>query len=582
MEDAGASHLGNHAMPHRCGVKQHDTRPETQGHALDWHPAQRPIVKRSIQRAYARSLDHGVAWYRGRCYTPADFPKQLQLTYKPKIKVSSPTQHSIIHCNKRHQDARRFRILNWNASGLSVHKLDAIKVWLLHQQIEAAFITETRWTFESTWMDDNFHYVHTGNPEERGAGILCILARSFCSPNRLPWQIVQPGRLLHLQAQMDKRCIDLVGCYQYTTAATRARTIARAQFWEHLDQFLHGLVLRNILVLAGDFNCDLLHAASHSGPAHITWKNSQTCGAQHSDNGRFTSLLREHGLTALNTWQPSLGPTYIHADSCSRIDFIITRKHVADGVSKAVKYAWDAPFTGDSGHAPMMAQIRKQWYNPKQCTMHWGVTPAQRAKGHEAYMTNSTQWQAFTEQATTSLTACFEDVTTSDDALIPKLHQIAIQHFHDFFPLDKPNRTQFDETTTNLVMSKWQHRREFLRLTRPTARNLFRAWRHWTQFALLNKQSKQHAKQIRKIKFAEVIQQAQHAARRHDSHTLFNIINKHAQSSHVEKCSCVMHRDILHHRLRQPRSSKDSSWKHGKGHPHSPQLCRRAQVCLSH
>ena len=65
--------------------------------------------------------------------------------------------------------------------------------------------------------------------------------------------------------------------------------------------------------------------------------------------------------------------------------------------------------------------------------MHWGVTPAQRAKGHEAYMTNSTQWQAFTEQATTSLTACFEDVTTSDDALIPQLHQIAIQHFHDFF-----------------------------------------------------------------------------------------------------------------------------------------------------
>ena len=131
-------------------------------------------------------------------------------------------------------------------------------------------------------------------------------------------------------------------------------------------------------------------------------------------------------------------------------------------------------------------------------------------------------------------------------------------------------------------MSKWQHRREFLRLTRPTARNLFQAWRHWTQFALLNKQSKQHAKQIRKIKFAEVIQQAQHAARRHDSHTLFNIIHKHAQSSHVEKCSCVMHRDILHHRLRQPRSSKDSSWKHGKGHPHSPQLCRRAQVCFSH
>ena len=528
MGDAEASHVGKTTMPHRRDAKPHDTRPETQGHALDWHPAQRPIVKRSIQRAYARSLDQGIAWYRGRCYTPADFPKQLQLTYKPKIKVSQPSQHCIIHCNQKHQDARRFRILNWNASGLSVHKLDAIKVWLLHQQIEAAFITETRWTFESTWMDDNFHYVHTGNPDERGAGILCILARSFCNSNRLRWRTVQPGRLLHLQAQMDKRCIDLVGCYQYTTAATRARTIARAQFWEQLDQFLHGLVLRNILVLAGDFNCDLLHAASHSGPAHFSWRNSQTSGAKHSDNGRFTSLLREHGLSALNTWHPGLGPTFIHADACSRIDFIITRKHVADGVSKAVTYAWDAPFTGDSGHVPMMAQIRKQWYNPKQHSEQWGVTPAQRTKGHAAYMTNSNQWQAFTEQATTNLTACLDDVTTSDDDLIPTLHQVAIQCFHEFFPLDKPNRNHFDETTTNLVMSKWQHRREFLRLTRPTARNLFQAWRHWTKFVLLNKQSKQHAKQLRKIKFAEVIQQAQNAAHRHDSHTLFSIINKHA------------------------------------------------------
>lgn len=527
MGDAEASPPGKHARSHTCDAKQHGTRPETPGHRLEWHPAQRQIVKRSIRRAYARSLAQGVAWYRGRCYSPTDFPKHLQTNFKPPIKVTTPTTESIIRCNQKHQDARRFKVLNWNAGGLSAHKLDTIKVWMIHQQIEAAFITETRWTFESTWMDDHFHFVHTGDPEQRGAGILGIIARSFCSANHLRWRVVQPGRLLHLQAQMEKRCIDLVGCYQHTAAATRSRQLERTHYWDTLEQFLHGLVMRNILILAGDFNCDLLQAASHSGPSHFTWRKTQTPGATHSDNGRFTSILRGHGLTALNTWQRCLGPTYIHADACSRIDFIITRKHVADGISKTVTYAWEAPFAGDSGHVPMIAQIRKQWYNPKGA-IAWGLLPAQRAQGNLAYRLQTPQWQAFTERVTARLTDSLADVTTSDEDFIPNLHQVAIQCFQDHFPIDKTQNKTFDETTTSIVMSKWQHRRAFLTLTMPTAQNVFKAWRHWAKFAMLNRQSKQHAKQVRRNRFAEVIQQAQQAAHRHDSHMLFSLINKFA------------------------------------------------------
>lgn len=68
----------------------------------------------------------------------------------------------------------------------------------------------------------------------------------------------------------------------------------------------------------------------------------------HEDGGRFTPLLRTHELTALNSWSQRLGPTYAHANACSRIDFVITRKHVADGIAKDVTYAWDAPFCRDT------------------------------------------------------------------------------------------------------------------------------------------------------------------------------------------------------------------------------------------
>ena len=84
-----------------------------------------------------------------------------------------------------------------------------------------------------------------------------------------------------------------------------------------------------------------------------------TVGAQHQDAGQFMAILRLHGLTALNSWHPDLGPTYVSADHHSRIDFVITRKHVADGISKRAAYTWDAPFCSSfqQGHAPILVQL---------------------------------------------------------------------------------------------------------------------------------------------------------------------------------------------------------------------------------
>jgi hypothetical protein len=127
-------------------------------------------------------------------------------------------------------------------------------------------------------MDENFHFIHTGDPSHKGMGILCILAKHFCPANCLRWRSVVPGRLLHVQVQHNSRCVDLVGCYQHTYAATKQCQQLRDQFWAQLDLFLHGLVQRNILVLAGDFNCDLLQSTSHSGPDKFYWNRTLTRG----------------------------------------------------------------------------------------------------------------------------------------------------------------------------------------------------------------------------------------------------------------------------------------------------------------
>lgn len=156
----------------------------------------------------------------------------------------------------------------------------------------------------------------------------------------------------------------------------------------------------------------------------------------------------------------------------------------------------------------------------------WGVTPQQRKQCQFAYQTNAPEWHAFANHAEARLLECLPEVLTLDDALIPQLHHMANQSLHEFFPHTRPNQKSHDSTFNNIVLNKWQHRRALMRLTTQTMPNMFQAWMHLARFARLNRQSKQHAKTVRQQRFDEVIHSASQAAQRHDSKTLFAIINK--------------------------------------------------------
>lgn len=529
MTTAGVSDdwTPQHLLQH--DTKAHGTRPEARPDILAWFPAQKPVVKRSIKRAFARSMRDGVSWYRGKCLTPNDFPKTLHANYKPSI-LPDPMHESktLMQCNRTHQDARRFRLVQWNAGGLALHRLDALKVWMINQHIDIMVVAETRWTYENEWADDNFLFVHTGHQSHVGMGILCIMSRKLCRPDQLKWRVVQPGRLIHIQIQHTSRSIDIVGCYQYTHANTATRMQERAQWWRMLDDLLHGLAHRNVLALTGDFNCNLPQADSHCGTGSYRWGHQLTQGATHSDQGLFMSRLRMHGLTALNSWSSSLGPTYIHATSHSRIDFIITRKSAADGLAKAVGYAWDAPFCTDAkqGHAPIITQLRKSWFSHAHRT--YGISAQQRRTGHLAYQVKSPNWQDFVADLTQQLYSSMMQAWTSDEQFIPILHDTAITCYQKHFPSMKRPCSAHDPDTETLVMNKWTHRKQLLQLRRTDVANCFKAWFHMIRFQQLNRQSKKQAKAVRQRRFQELIAEAQIAANHHRSHELFSIINRYS------------------------------------------------------
>ena len=434
MGDVEASTSWQQGLIEKADAKRHDMRPASSFHAIPWHPTQTQVTKRSIRRAYVRACTHGIAWYKGKCYTPQDFPKCLSSQPMNPQHTAVPSHASALQaCNRRNQDSRRLRLLNWNAGGLAAPKLDEIKIWMEHNHIDIAVISETRMTFESEWSDGRWLHVHTGQTNQRGAGIMCIISTRFCPTQNLRWRVVTPGRLMHVQVQLKHRAIDVVCCYQHTQAHNATRRSERAQWWNGLDALLNGLAIRNTLCLAGDFNTSLMQHTSHAGPAHYLWRGVQTYGAQHEDQGRFMSTLRTHGLVALNTWHSALGPTYVHHDCSSRIDYIIARKTIADGVAKQIKYAWDAPFCGTTGHAPMIGLLRKMWIPQDGETAAHTVSPAQRRQGHQAFRLGTDTWTRFTEEAGQAILHRLQQVTGPDETAISDLHRIACQKFQHFF-----------------------------------------------------------------------------------------------------------------------------------------------------
>ena len=96
---------------------------------------------------------------------------------------------------------------------------------------------------------------------------------------------------------------------------------------------MHGLPKRNLLLLGMDANsvCD-------SWPG-LVGRGVLRQPNRHADS-EFMQLLREHELVLLNTWgRASRGhaSTYMHGNTYTQIDFVLTRRVTADQTSRATR-----------------------------------------------------------------------------------------------------------------------------------------------------------------------------------------------------------------------------------------------------
>ena len=531
MEITGVSPIVTYDLP-TVDTKPHGKWPQGCPGTSSWRSPGSIVLKRSLTRAYKRAMACGFAWYKGRCLTIADF-QHMRFAKEELLSADTHTQSRSMQVysqtNSIQKPKGRVTCVSWNCGGLSQHKLDEVRLWSSVNHIPITMLQETHWGFSNTWSDD-WHTIHSGVTGQRRAGLAVMIDKTFCTTAQLSWQEVIPGHLLHIRIQLPGRPLDLVCCYQHTCLRIQDNMRMREQWWNSLDCLLRNLPRRNLLLMAGDFNCSLPFLQTFTGTASFKWRSKSVPGPMHPDMGRFAEIVRFHGLAVLNTWDSTLGPSYINQDSGSRIDFAMTRLSCTDGESKRVAYLWTAPYLhcGSWGHVPILFSLRRHWGHGSRPHNLRGISHRQRLAARTALLDGSETWHVFIQQAQELIGQTQDQVQTSGTLDIEKIHNSLLPIFQQSFAHQHDAKSQPPwKHATHVICTKWKHRQELMAITDVTILGVFRAWFHWSRFMILSRSHRRQAKVLRVRKFQDLVQEATDAASRHDMFTLYRTINRY-------------------------------------------------------
>ena len=285
---------------------------------VDGPPGPDKTRKRSWIRACLRAYKDGHSWYRGQSLSrhqiPAPLMPQLEAqmreqTYKADQGLGVTSKSTTTNHNRKQTPSNRLLIMQWNAGGLSSSRYHELCHWLEIQQVSIALIQETRWHHTMEWQDSKWLGVHSGDAKE-SAGVMMLIRKTVISQTNLAWKEVVPGRVLHVRLHGRVRHYDLLNVYQYTSG--KAHLDKRNWILTEVTRLIEHLPRRNQFFMGGDFNCHLPKIPDLVGTESYVWEHDRVRGTQHTDSHCLQNLVIRLGLVALNTWNPKLGPTFVH------------------------------------------------------------------------------------------------------------------------------------------------------------------------------------------------------------------------------------------------------------------------------
>ena len=134
----------------------------------------------------------------------------------------------------------------------------------------------------------------------------------------------------------------------------------RERVWERLQQVLHRVPWRSLVVVWGDFNTECRPDGPFTGPGMLKADRP----VPQTDYSRLAGILHRFGLTTLNSWsRRGSCATFLSTTKgkthATQIDFVLTRQHHSTPKSRLARPLWRLPFVPTAGmrHLPIEAWL---------------------------------------------------------------------------------------------------------------------------------------------------------------------------------------------------------------------------------
>ena len=484
-------------------------------------PVPRHAEKRAYRRARLRAAQQGGTMYKGRWHSAAALQS---LPYAP----SQPVPRSFRRAPQRSSRTFLLRCLSWNAGGLTAGVFQEYMAWIEAQgHYHVCVIQETHWDDSSEFLSGKWACVHSAPPAshrsaDRYAGVLVLVSRTHFQDPAV--HEVVGGRLVHVRATLKHSGVnvDIVATYQHvwrSHLSLHENRELRQTVWQAMDTTFRSLPSRNILVACGDYNTNLRPCLPHVGRA----VGPPTQASSLDDH--LSQLLVRHDLCALNSWHATPAYTFTSHTGVSQIDYIITRRTTATGISRQARPLYHFPVAGwrHAGHIPVEAQIPVlpvHWRPGKQQN---SAKPIDKARLIQAAADRNQD----AEHLQQLVAAKLQDLPLADPhALHDRINAILQASVQQAFPAvaASDNRVSAQEPFRASARFTWQLYRAVRRPRVATAAAILHKWKLCTAFARASAALRHQSRSLKRAAFQSKLAQAEDAATRGDQRTLYQIV----------------------------------------------------------
>ena len=385
---------------------------------------------------------------------------------------------------------------------------------------------------DSTWTRGSWHFVASGDPEARFAGVcICISARLVTAAG-LEHRVIIPGRLVHVRIQGGSLPVDVVGVYQWVrhSRTLDGNAANRSRLWTSLGRLLASLPKRNVLAVAGDLNTSCSRLDVHVGSGVLSRPGPM--------DAELADVLRTHDLCLLNTWgsaRPGLSATFVNGKTRTQIDYIATRRTITDPQARMAKpLCLDlAPWRQGPKHRPVQGSI--PWVGPWQMRyqQEQRVFRYSLPELRECQRAHPAKWDHFCEAVH------LEVQRMPDMKRVSALNQVVLRVCKLYFPLRSTSRAQpaGKSELKPAIAQMWNtyHQWRHSQRSQNARGNIFKVWRSYAAFRTASKELRRASVQARRQRLHEVIARAANAAARDQMSELYRITKMLAPKQRRER-----------------------------------------------